>query len=74
MPHAVCLREAPHGVGGRRDVASHHRVRRMRTLLRFATASPVEAGLRELIAEAEQRLAALQERRQAGQPVQPGKK
>jgi hypothetical protein len=49
----------------------HHRVRRMRTLLRFATASPVEAGLRELIAEAEQRLAVLEEWRQAGRPDQP---
>jgi CRP-like cAMP-binding protein len=38
--------------------------------LRLATASPVEAGLRELIAEAEQRLATLQERRQ-GEPRAP---
>ena len=41
-----------------------HRVMRMRTILRFANSARVEAGLRELIAEAEQRLVLLQERRQ----------
>jgi hypothetical protein len=35
---------------------------RLRTLLRFAMAAPVEAGLRVLIPEAEQQLAAEQER------------
>jgi hypothetical protein len=41
-----------------------HRIEHLRTLLRFATGSPVEAALRQLIAEAEQRLAALQEQQE----------
>jgi hypothetical protein len=50
-----------------------HRVMRMRTILRFANSARVEAGLRELIAEAEQRLVLLQERRQ-GIGAPPGAK
>jgi len=42
-----------------------HRVMRMRTLLRYVKDPKVEAGLRELIAEAEQRL----EQLEAGQGV-----
>ena len=41
-----------------------YRVMRMRTILRFANSARVEAGLRELIAEPEQGLVLLQERRQ----------
>jgi hypothetical protein len=39
-----------------------HQISRMRTILRFAKDPRTEAGLRELIAEAEARLAALEER------------
>jgi len=39
-----------------------HRIVRMRTILRFAKDPRTEAGLRELIGEAEARLAALQAR------------
>jgi len=42
-----------------------HRVVRMRTILRFAKEPRAEAGLRELIAEAEARLDALEARRSA---------
>jgi hypothetical protein len=51
-----------------------HRVMRMRTILRFANSARVEAGLRELIAEAEQRLVLLQERRQGEPEAPPGAK
>jgi hypothetical protein len=40
-----------------------HRVLRMRTILRFARDPRTEAGLRELIADAEARLAALEAKR-----------
>jgi hypothetical protein len=40
-----------------------HRVVRLRTILRFTKDSRVEAGLKELIGEAEQRLSALERRR-----------
>jgi hypothetical protein len=40
-----------------------HRIMRMRTILRFAKDPRTEAGLRELIAEAEARLTALEARR-----------
>jgi hypothetical protein len=40
-----------------------HRIVRMRTVLRFAKDPRVEAGMRELIADAETRLAALEARR-----------
>ena len=43
-----------------------HRVVRMRTLLRFAKDPRIEHGLRELVAEAEARLDALEARRPAG--------
>jgi hypothetical protein len=46
-----------------------HRVMRLRTILRFAKEPRVEVGLRELIGEAEERLAALVERRRR----QPGR-
>jgi hypothetical protein len=39
-----------------------HQISRMRTILRFAKDPRAEAGLRELIAEAEARLGALEER------------
>jgi hypothetical protein len=39
-----------------------HRIVRMRTILRFAKDARTEAGLRELIGEAEARLAALEAR------------
>jgi hypothetical protein len=42
-----------------------HRVVRMRTILRFAKDPRIDAGLRELIAEAEARLDALEVRRSA---------
>jgi hypothetical protein len=37
-----------------------HHILRLRTLLRFANVPSVETGLKELIAEAEQRMAALE--------------
>jgi hypothetical protein len=40
-----------------------HRIMRMRTILRFAKDPRIEAGLRELIADAEARLAALEAKR-----------
>jgi hypothetical protein len=40
-----------------------HRVLRLRTILRFVTDARAESGLRELIAEAEQRLEQLEARR-----------
>jgi hypothetical protein len=40
-----------------------HRIVRMRTVLRFAKDPRAEAGLRELIADAEARLAALEAKR-----------
>ena len=40
-----------------------HRVVRMRTILRFAKDPRAESGLRELIADAETRLAALEAKR-----------
>jgi hypothetical protein len=40
-----------------------HRIMRMRTVLRFAKDPRAEAGLRELIADAETRLVALEARR-----------
>jgi hypothetical protein len=40
-----------------------HRIVRMRTILRFAKDPRVEAGMRELIADAEARLAELEARR-----------
>jgi hypothetical protein len=40
-----------------------HRIVRMRTVLRFAKDPRTEAGVRELIADAEARFAALEERR-----------
>jgi hypothetical protein len=40
-----------------------HRILRMRTILRFAKDPRTEAGLRELIADAEARLAALEAKR-----------
>ena len=40
-----------------------HRIVRMRTILRFAKEARAESGLRELIAEAETRLAALEAKR-----------
>jgi hypothetical protein len=40
-----------------------HRVVRMRTILRFAKDPRTESGLRELIADAEARLAALEAKR-----------
>jgi hypothetical protein len=45
-----------------------HRIVRMRTILRFAKDPRTETGLRELIAEAEARLAALEARRAAASP------
>lgn len=43
-----------------------HRVVRMRTLLRFSKDPRIEHGLRELVADAEARLEALEARRSAG--------
>jgi hypothetical protein len=40
-----------------------HRIVRMRTILRFAKDPRAESGLRELIADAETRLAALEAKR-----------
>ena len=40
-----------------------HRIMRMRTILRFAKDPRTEAGLRELITDAEARLAALEAKR-----------
>jgi hypothetical protein len=40
-----------------------HRIMRMRTVLRFAKDPRAEAGMRELIADAEARLVALEARR-----------
>jgi hypothetical protein len=45
-----------------------HRVMRMRTILRFAKDPRVEAGMRELISDAEARLAAL-EAKTPGRPL-----
>jgi hypothetical protein len=42
-----------------------HRVLRMRTILRFAKDPRTEAGLRELIADAEARLATLEAKRRS---------
>jgi hypothetical protein len=41
-----------------------HRVRRLRTILRYVKEPRAETGLRELIADAEQRLEQLEEARQ----------
>ncbi len=43
------------------EVWLRHRVIRMRTILRYATEPRVENGLRQLIAEAEERLERLQQ-------------
>jgi hypothetical protein len=57
-----------------------HRIVRMRTILRFAKDSRVEAGMRELIADAEARLAELRgtaavaeclKQRRAARPLTP---
>ncbi len=42
-----------------------HRLRRMRAMLRYANEPRVESGLRELIADAEDRLEALEAHQQA---------
>jgi hypothetical protein len=44
------------------EIWIRHRLRRMRALLRYAKEIKVEVGLRELIAEAEERLEILEQR------------
>ena len=46
-------------------IVARHRVLRMRTILRFAKDPRTETGIRELIADAEARLDALEARRAA---------
>jgi len=45
-----------------------HRILRLRTILRFVKDPKVESGLRELIAEAEQRLEQLEARQRTKEP------
>jgi hypothetical protein len=49
-----------------------HRIVRMRTILRFAKDTRIEAGPRELITDAEARLTALEAKRPRGIPIAVG--
>jgi hypothetical protein len=50
------------------EIWLRHRLRRMRALLRYAKETKVEIGLRELIADAEERLEILEQRQNQRPP------